>query len=140
MSLLLAAAPPIDVKVSWLQFDVSAAPVDVRVSWLQFDSAGQVATVAGGGWLPSFRRRTRKQLHAERVRLGILPPDVVRAATKAAAVVLDSEKPYRADSEAVNRVFLRELGATKMLPDYRRAIQIQIELMQQEEEEILMLL
>ena len=47
---------------------------------------------------------------------------------------------YRADPEAANKVFLRELGATKMLPDYTRAIQIQIELMQQEEEEILLLL
>ena len=97
----------------------------------------------GGGWLPRMRRKTRKELHAERVRLGILPPDVVKAAQKAAAVVLDEPSPvkaYRADPEAANKVFLRELGATKMLPDYTRAIQIQIELMQQEEEEILLLL
>ena len=97
----------------------------------------------GGGWLPQQRRRTRKELHAERVRLGILPPDVVKAAQKAAAVVLDEPSPvkaYRADPEAANKVFLRELGATKMLPDYTRAIHIQIELMQQEEEEILLLL
>ena len=113
---------------------------------------GQVATIAysngrqsqgGGGWLPAQRRRTRKELHAERVRLGILPPDVVKAAAKAAAVVLDEPSPikaYKADPGAANKVFLRELGATKMLPDYRRAIQIQIELMQQEEEEILLLI
>lgn len=97
----------------------------------------------GGGWLPRMRRKTRKELHADRVRLGILPPDIVKAAQKAAAVVLDEPSPvkaYRADPEAVNRVFLRELGATKMMPDYTRAIQIQIELMQQEEEEILLLL
>lgn len=102
-----------------------------------------LTAAGGGGWLPRMRRKTRKELHAERVRLGILPPDVVRAATKAAAVVLDEPSPvkaYRADPEAANKVFLRELGATKMLPDYTRAIQIQIELMQQEEEEILLLL
>ena len=102
-----------------------------------------LTAAGGGGWLPRMRRKTRKELHAERVRLGILPPDVVKAAQKAASVVLDEPSPvkaYRADPEAVNRVFLRELGATKMMPDYTRAIQIQIELMQQEEEEILLLL
>ena len=102
-----------------------------------------LTTAGGGGWLPKMRRKTRKELHADRVRLGILPPDIVKAAKKAAAVVLDEPSPvkaYRADPEAANKVFLRELGATKMLPDYTRAIQIQIELMQQEEEEILLLL
>ena len=95
----------------------------------------------GGGWLPKMRRKTRKELHAERVRLGILPPDIAQAAKKAAAVVLDEPSPvkaYRADPEAANKVFLREIGVSKMLPDYTRAIKIQIEIQQQEDEDLML--
>ena len=102
-----------------------------------------VATTSGGGWLPNYRRKTRKEIHAERVRLGILPPDVVKAAAVVAARVMDEPEPieaYRDNRAELNKVFLRELGATRMLPDYTRAIQIQIELMVAEEEEILLLM
>ena len=74
MSLLLAAAPPIDLKVSWLQLDTSATPVDVRVSWLQLDTAAtpcdvrvswcQFDTAANDAvihdWIVLARRRGRR--------------------------------------------------------------------------------
>jgi len=88
-----------------------------------------------------MRRKTRKQIHQERIKLGILPPDVVKAAKKAAAVVADEPAPikaYKADPEQANKVFLRELGASKMLPDYTRAIQAQIKAMQQEEDDLML--
>ena len=101
-----------------------------------------VATVGGGGgYFPNVRRQTRKDIHAERVRLGILPADVVAAAQVVALEAAKDGEPvevYKDEKPRLHKMFLRELGATKMLPDYTRAIQIQIELMQQEEDDILM--
>jgi hypothetical protein len=102
---------------------------------------GVVVQSASGGWIPSPRRRTRKELHAERVKLGILPADVVEAAQVVAKQVIDEPNPieaYKKRKATLNKVFLDELGASKMLPDYSKAIQVQIQIMQ-EEEDLLML-
>ena len=104
-------------------------------------SGGAVAVTGGGGWLPILRRKTRKQIHDERVKLGILPADVVKAAKKAAAVVADEPSPvqaYKDEPEQANKVFLRSLGVSKMLPDYTRAIEAQIKVRQQEEEDLML--
>ena len=119
-------------------YDGDAPGID---GYLYFDGETPSVSTGGGGWLPSMRRKTRKQMHAERIKLGILPPDVVKAAKKAAQVVVDEPEPikaYKADPEPADKVFLRELGATKMLPDYTRAIQAQIKVMQREEEDLML--
>ena len=107
------------------------------------DSGTAVVLATGsGGWFPSPRRRSKKELHAERVRLGILPADVVKAAKKVAARVIDEPEPIEAYQEKkakLDKVFLEELGATKMSPDYTRAIQIQIQIMQDEEDDLLLM-
>lgn len=38
-------APPVDVRVSWLAFDVGFDPVDVRVSWIAFDTVASPVDV-----------------------------------------------------------------------------------------------
>lgn len=104
-------------------------------------SDGSLAPVGGGGWLPSMRRKTRKQIHEERVRLGILKPDIVRAAKRAAQVVADDPAPiaaYKRTPQQVNEVFMQSLGVSKMLPDYTRAIEAQIKVIQQEEEDLML--
>ncbi|TFH41272.1 MAG: hypothetical protein E4H01_15210 [Lysobacterales bacterium] len=104
-------------------------------------SGARVTSSGGGGWIPQHRRKTRKEVHAERIKLGILPPDIVKAAKKAAAVVADTPDPIRAYQKSkaeVNKVFLDELGATKMLPDYRNAIMLQIRIMQDEEDTLML--
>ena len=94
----------------------------------------------GGGWMPpQGRRKTRKEVYAERVKLGILPPAIVRAAEKV-AVVAETVAEFKADRPRYEEMFMRELNVTKWAPDYTRAIQIQIELMQQDDEDILLLM
>lgn len=94
----------------------------------------------GGGWMPpQGRRKTRKEVYAERVKLGILPPAIVRAAEKV-AVVAETVAEFKADRPRYEEMFMRELNVTKWAPSYTRAIQIQIELMQQDDEDILLLM
>jgi hypothetical protein len=88
-----------------------------------------------------MRRKTRKQIHDERVKLGILPADVVKAAKKAADVVADEPSPvqaYKQEPEQANKVFMRSLGVSKMLPDYTKAIEAQIKVRQREEEDLML--
>lgn len=97
----------------------------------------------GGGYLPSFRRKTRKEIHAERVRLGILPEQIRKAAQKViekAAEQGDPQEVYEDNTEKYKAMFLREVGATKWAPDYARAIRIQIELMERDAEDALLLM
>ena len=97
-----------------------------------------------GGWVsPQGRRKTRKEVHAERVRLGILPPDIVKAAKAVAEKAAEQGDPaevYREKRDSLNAKFMQELHITHWLPDYTRAIQAQIALIEQEEEDILLLL
>ena len=94
----------------------------------------------GGGWMPpQGRRKTRKEVYAERVKLGILPPAIVRAAEKV-AVVAETVQEFKAERPRYEEMFMRELNVTKWSPSYTRAIQIQIELMQQDDEDILLLM
>ena len=99
-------------------------------------------TVYSGGWTHSqARRRNKRELYAERVRLGILPPAVVKAAKKVVEVI--EEKPvYKADQRYMETLMLEELKVAKWLPDYSRAIQIQLEIRRQEQddEDILLLM
>lgn len=103
----------------------------------------QAAPVGGGGYLPSFRRKTRKEIHAERVRLGILPEQIRKAAKKVvekAAEQGDPQEVYEDNTEKYKQMFLREVGATKWAPDYARAIRIQLELMERDAEDALLLM
>ncbi len=105
-------------------------------------AAGGVQT-GGGGYLPSFRRKTRKEIHAERVRLGILPEQIRKAAQKVvekAAEQGDPQEVYEDNTERYRAMFLREVGATKWAPDYARAIRIQLELMERDAEDALLLM
>lgn len=122
-----------------MSYVYDADPVG-HVGYLYFDGETPAVATGGGGWLPNMRRKTRKQIHQERIKLGILPPDVVKAAKKAAAVVADEPAPikaYKADPEQANKVFMRSLGVSQMLPDYTRAIQAQIRVIQQEEDDLM---
>lgn len=99
-----------------------------------------IASQGGGGWMPpQGRRKTRKEVYAERVKLGILPPAIVRAAEKV-AVVAETVQEFKAERPRYEEMFMRELNVTKWSPSYTRAIQIQIELMQQDDEDILLLM
>ena len=105
-------------------------------------ATGGVQT-GGGGYLPSFRRKTRKEIHAERVRLGILPEQIRKAAQKVvekAAEQGDPQEVYEDNTERYRAMFLREVGATKWAPDYARAIRIQLELMERDAEDALLLM
>ena len=94
----------------------------------------------GGGWMPpQGRRKTRKEVYEERVRLGILPPAIVKAAAKVAEAAATVEE-FKAERPRYEEMFLRELQATKWSPSYTRAIQAQLEILEQEEEDILLLM
>lgn len=104
---------------------------------------GSRPATGGGGYLPSFRRKTRKEIHAERVRLGILPEQIRKAAQKVvekAAEQGDPQEVYEDNTERYRAMFLREVGATKWAPDYARAIRIQLELMERDAEDALLLM
>ena len=111
---------------------------------VQSGDAPEVAQpIGGGGYLPSFRRKTRKEIHAERVRLGILPEEIRKAAQKVvekAAEQGDPQEVYEDNTEKYKAMFLREVGATKWAPDYARAIRIQLELMERDAEDALLLM
>ena len=111
---------------------------------VQSGDAPEVAQpIGGGGYLPSFRRKTRKEIHAERVRLGILPEEIRKAAQKVvekAAEQGDPQEVYEDNTERYRAMFLREVGATKWAPDYARAIRIQLELMERDAEDALLLM
>jgi len=95
-----------------------------------------------GGWIGP-RRKTRKQIYEERVRLGILPEQIVEAAkvvAEAAAEHGDPVKVYKENRDSLNAKFMQELHVTQWLPDYTRAIQAQIRILEQEDEEILLLM
>ena len=99
--------------------------------------------LGGGGYLPSFRRKTRREIHAERVRLGILPEQIKKAAQKVvekAAERGDPEEVYEDNTAKYQEMFLREIGATKWAPDYARAIAIQLEIMERDAEDALLLM
>ena len=94
----------------------------------------------GGGWMPPRgRRKTRKEVYAERVKLGILPPAIVKAAAKVAEAAATQEE-FKAERPRYEEMFLRELSITKWSPSYTRAIQAQLEILEQEEEDILLLM
>jgi hypothetical protein len=97
-----------------------------------------------GGWFPTEgRRKTRKQIHAERVRLGILPADIVEAAKVVAEKAAEEGDPvqvYKQNRDSLNAKFMQELHVTHWLPDYGRAIQAQIAIIEQDDEDILLLL
>ena len=97
------------------------------------------AIAGGGGWLPQTRRKSRKQIYEERVKLGILPPPVIKAAAKVAAVAQTVEE-FKEERPKYEEMFLKAIKKTEWLPDYTRAIQAQLAIMEQEEEELLLLL
>jgi len=102
----------------------------------------QPETVYSGGWTHSqARRKSKKEIYAERVRLGILPPAVVEAAKKVAEVI-EVPPVYKADQQFMQMLMMEELKVTTWLPDYSRAIQIQLAIRRQEEddEEVLLLM
>ena len=111
------------------------------------DAAGVTANVTngspvvagGGGWLPQTRRKSRKQIYEERVKLGILPPPVIKAAAKVAAVAQTVEE-FKEERPKYEEMFLKAIKKTEWLPDYTRAIQAQLAIMELEEEELLLLL
>lgn len=72
------------------------------------------------------RRKARKEGHRERAILGITEKQMQRAAKKAAAA-----RDYRTR-------FLAAIGATKWLPEYERAVQI--ETMERDAEDALLLI
>jgi hypothetical protein len=98
-----------------------------------------IASQGGGGWLPQTRRKSRKQIYEERVKLGILPPPVIKAAAKVAAVAQTVEE-FKEERPKYEEMFLKAIKKTEWLPDYTRAIQAQLAIMELEEEELLLLL
>jgi hypothetical protein len=101
-------------------------------------TSGTQQTQGGGQW-PQSRRKTRKEVYAERVKLGILPPAIVKAAAKVAQAAATVEE-FKAEKPRYQEMFMRELSVTKWAPDYTRAIQAQLEIIEQEEEDILLLM
>lgn len=97
------------------------------------------AIAGGGGWLPQTRRKSRKQIYEERVKLGILPPPVIKAAAKVAAVAQTVEE-FKEERPKYEEMFLKAIKKTEWLPDYTRAIQAQLAIIELEEEELLLLL
>ena len=93
----------------------------------------------GGGWMPPRgRRKTRKEVYAERVKLGILPPAIVRAAEKV-AVVAETVAEFKADHPRYEEMFMRELNVTKWAPSYTNMIMAQLVLLQEEEDLLLLM-
>ena len=92
-----------------------------------------------GGWFPNVRRKTRKEVYAERVRLGILPATVAKAAERVAEKVEVVPKRITPD---LQKLMMAELKVTKWAPDYSRAIELALRLrqMEQDDEDVLLLM
>ena len=125
-----------------LACDTGAYSVNGSPAVLAYVSSSQPETFYSGGWTHSqARRRNKRELYQERVRLGILPPAVVKAAKKVVDVI--EEAPvYKADQRYMETLMMEEMKVTKWLPDHSRAIQIQLEIRRQNEddEEVLLLM
>lgn len=157
---LETAATPCDVKVSWICHDTDSTPCDVKVSWVCLDTSAPAiqSTVEtfSGGWLgPNTRRKTRRDVYLERVKLGIIKEEI---ATVAEEIVQKATKPIdfveivgnnRPDVADMVTSLMNELRVTVKSPDYTRAIQAALEvqrmkearrLQDEEDEEVLLLL
>ena len=97
------------------------------------------------GWhvFPNTRRKTRKQIHAERAKLGIDKETITQTAKKVvelpkAIQVVDRTKIeyyYRPDIADLTALLMAELRVTVKSPDYTQAIQIALAAKRQREDE-----
>jgi len=107
-------------------------------------ASGQVEAYSGGYDLPTGRRKSKKEVYAERVKLGIIKEDIEQ---KALEVVAKAEKKTytfepsnRVDPQELTRQLMAELRLKVPSPDYSRAIEIAIRAAEQDEEDSLILL
>lgn len=103
------------------------------------NSWGSIAVFYSGGY-PQEKHKTRKQRDAERRKLGILP-EIVEAAKKVVEAAQTVEE-YQENKPDYQAMMLAELRVDTWLPDFTRAIEIQLKLRQEieDEEEVLILL
>lgn len=106
--------------------------------------SGATETYSGGYDLPTGRRKTKKEVYAERVKLGIIKEDIERKALevveKAAEKQTTFEPVYRQDPEIFVRQLMAELRLKVPSPDYTRAIEIALKIAEQDEEDSILLL
>lgn len=106
--------------------------------------SGRVETYSGGYDLPTGRRKTKREVYAERVRLGIIKEDIAIAAEKvvekaiAPAVKTDVVELPSVD-QLVNELMLK-LRVTVKSPDYTRAIELALKIAEQDDEDVLFLM
>ena len=104
-----------------------------------------VAQAYSGGYdLPTGRRKTKRDVYAERVRLGIIKEDIAIAAEKVVekAIVKD-ESTQVVELPSVEQLvsdLMRKLRVTVRSPDYTRAIELALKVAEQDDEDVLFLL
>lgn len=106
-----------------------------------------VADAPSGGWLYKTRRKTKREVYEERIKLGIIQETIEKAAKKVIFLgkALDSKVNdvyYRPDIAELVKSLMAELMVTVPSPDYRRSIEaaLKAKFDEEDEESILLLM
>lgn len=107
-------------------------------------TAIQVAqeSYSGGYDYPLTRRKTKKEVYAERLKMGIVKEDIQQKAVEVVAKVqkVNYAPAYEYDPQQLVKQLMAELRVKVPSPDYTRAIELALRIAEQDEEEALLLL
>ena len=96
-----------------------------------------------GGYYPLTRRKTKKEVYAERLKMGIVKEDIQKKAVEVVAKVAEKVNyapAYHYDPDKLVKQLMSELRVKVPSPDYTRAIELALKIAEQDEEDALLLL
>lgn len=102
-----------------------------------------VTETYSGGYYPLTRRKTKKEVYAERLKMGIVKEDIQKKAVEVVAKVAEKVNyapAYEYDPQQLVKQLMAELRVKVPSPDYTRAIELALKIAEQDEEEALLLL
>lgn len=100
-------------------------------------------TYSGGYDYPLTRRKTRKEVYAERLKMGIVKEDIQKKAVEVVSKVAEKVNyapAYEYDPQQLVKQLMAELRVKVPSPDYTRAIELALKIAEQDEEDALLLL
>ena len=100
-------------------------------------------TYSGGYDYPLTRRKTKKEVYAERLKMGIVKEDIQKKAVEVVAKVAEKVNyapAYEYDPQQLVKQLMAELRVKVPSPDYTRAIELALKIAEQDEEDALLLL
>ena len=118
-------------------YSVSGKPATIT------KSGSQAVETYSGGYYPITRRKTKKEVYAERLKMGIVKEDIQKKAVEVVAKVAEKVNyapAYYYDPDKLVKQLMAELRVKVPSPDYTRAIELALKIAEQDEEDALLLL